>query len=137
MSALLGGIRRPEGALDPLVAAQTARSYPCLSSPSWTMLPTAAAAAEAEPEIAPNSALAPTLVTSRAPGSLPKIASTKSTSRLAMPPWFIRLPARTKKGMAVRLNLLMPTKVLWAAVNTDTSSDTICTMAARAEIPIA
>ena len=46
----------------------------------------AAAAAEAEPEIAPNSAFAPTLVTSSAPGSLPRMAITKSTRRFAMPP---------------------------------------------------
>ena len=45
-----------------------------------------AAAAEAEPEMAPNSALAPTLVTSRAPGILPSRAMTKSTRRLAMRP---------------------------------------------------
>ena len=48
--------------------------------------------------MAPNKALAPTFVTSSAPGSLPKMAMTKFTSRLAMPPWFIRLPAKMKKG---------------------------------------
>ena len=51
-----------------------------------TVVRKAAAAAEAEPEIAPNRALAPTLVTSSAPGSLPRMAMTKSTRRLAMPP---------------------------------------------------
>ncbi len=76
------------------------------------MLPTAAAAAEAEPEIAPNKAFAPAFVTKRAPGSFPKIAITKSTRRLAIPPWFIKLPAKMKKGIAVKLNLLIPTKVL-------------------------
>ena len=76
------------------------------------MLLSSAEAAEAETEMAPKRAFAPTFVTKRAPGSFPKMASTKSTRRLAMPPWFIRLPARMKKGMAVRLNLLMPTKVL-------------------------
>ena len=96
-----------------------------------------AAAAEAEPEIAPNSAFAPILVTSKAPGSLPRIAITKSTSRLATPPWFIRLPARIKKGIAVRLNLLIPTKVLCAPVNTATSSSTDIRIAASEETPIA
>ena len=100
------------------------------------MLPTAAAAAEAEPEMAPKRALAPALVTSRAPGSFPSRAMTKSTSRLAMPPWFIRFPARMKKGMAVRLKLLMPTKVRWAAVTTDTSRDMVGRMAVRAAMPM-
>ena len=84
------------------------------------MEPTAAAAAEAEPEMAPNRALVPMLVTSSAPGSLPRMAMTKSTRRLAMPPWFMMLPARMKNGIAVRLNLLMPTKVRCAAVSTAT-----------------
>ena len=135
--ALDGGIRSPDGALAPLVAAQTALSYPCFSSPSCTIVPTAAAAADAEPEMAPNSALAPTLVTRSAPGSFPNSASTKSTRRPAIPPWFIRFPASTKNGMAVRLNLLIPTKILCAAVSTDTSSGTVCRIAASEEIPMA
>ena len=61
---------------------------------------------------------------------------TKSTSRLAMPPWFIRLPARIKKGIAVRLNLLMPTKMRWAPVTTDTSRGTVCRMAMSEEMPM-
>ena len=101
------------------------------------MLPTAAAAADAEPEMAPNKAFAPTLATSRAPGSFPNNANTKSTSRRAMPPWFIKFPARMKKGMAVKVNLLIPTKVRWAAVRTDTSRGITGRMAAREEIPMA
>lgn len=53
-----------------------------------------------------------------------------------MPPWFIRFPARMKKGMAVRLKLLMPTKVRWAAVTTDTSRDMVGRMAVRAAMPM-
>ena len=41
---------------------------------------------DAEPEMAPNRALVPMLVTSSAPGILPRMAMTKSTRRLAMPP---------------------------------------------------
>ena len=94
------------------------------------------AAAEAEPEMAPNKALAPAFVTSSAPGSLPKMAMTKFTSRLAMPPWFIRLPAKMKKGMAVRLNLLMPTKMRWAPVTTEMSRGTVCKMVTREAMPM-
>ena len=86
INALDGGIRSPEGADAALVAAQTAGSYPCSSSPSRTMLPTAAAAAEAEPEIAPNNAFAPTFVTKREPGNFPRMANTKLTNRFAIPP---------------------------------------------------
>ena len=53
-----------------------------------------------------------------------------------MPPWFIRLPARIKKGIAVRLNLLMPTKIRCAPVTTDTSSETVCKIATRDAIPM-
>ena len=110
--AFEGGIKSPEGAEAAFVAAQTAGSYPASSSPSRTILPTAAAAAEAEPEIAPNNALVPTFVTRSAPGNLPRIANTKSTSLFAIPPWFIKLPARMKNGIAVKENLLIPTNVL-------------------------
>ena len=96
----------------------------------------AAAAAEAEPEIAPKSAFVPMFVTRRAPGSFPRIAITKSTNFLAIPPWFIKLPARMKKGIAVKLNLLIPTKVRCAAVTTDTSRSTVCRITANEEIPM-
>ena len=86
--------------------------------------------------MAPNKALAPTFVTSSAPGNLPKMAMTKFTSRLAMPPWFIRLPAKMKKGMAVRLNLLMPTKMRWAPVTTEMSRGTVCKMVTREAMPM-
>ena len=61
---------------------------------------------------------------------------TKLTRRLAMPPWFIRLPARIKKGMAVRLNLLMPTKMRWAPVTTEISRGTVCRMVNRDAMPM-
>ena len=53
-----------------------------------------------------------------------------------MPPWFIRLPARMKNGMAVRLNLLMPTKMRCAPVTTEISSGTVCKIATREEMPM-
>ena len=87
--------------------------------------------------MAPNRALAPTFVTIREPGTLPRMASTKFTSRLAMPPVFMRLPAITKKGMAVRERMLTPTKVRCAPVKTEMSKGMSCTMAARAEMPMA
>lgn len=38
--------------------------------------------------------------------------------------------------MAVRLNRLIPTKILWAAVTTAASAETVARMAAREEIPM-
>ena len=54
-----------------------------------------------------------------------------------MPPWFMMLPARMKNGIAVRLNLLMPTKVRWAAVSTATFRSMVETMAVSEETAMA
>ena len=43
----------------------------------------------------------------------------KSISLLAMPPVFIRPPARMKKGMASRAKESLPAMTFWAAVNAD------------------
>ncbi len=126
---LYGAIREQMDALD-------AKGIPYAITPGVSSFCGAAAAAEAEPEMAPNKALAPAFVTSSAPGSLPKMAMTKFTSRLAMPPWFIRLPARMKKGIAVRLNLLMPTKMRWAPVTTEMSRGTVCRIVTREAMPM-
>lgn len=133
---MLGGISSPAGALAAFVAADRALSYPISSSPSFTMEPTAAAAAEADPEIDPKSALAPALVTRSAPGSLPSIAITKFTSLFAIPPSFMRLPASIKNGIAVRVNELIPTNVRWAAVSTATFKSIVDNIVIIEAIPI-
>ena len=53
-----------------------------------------------------------------------------------MPPWFIRLPARMKNGIAVRLNLLMPTNMRCAPVTTETSSGTVWSMQMSEDMPM-
>ena len=47
------------------------------------------------------------------------------------------MPARMKNGIAVRLNLLMPTKVRWAAVSTATFRSMEERMAVSEETAIA
>ena len=109
---LLGGIRRPVGAVAMLAAAEKSLSYPSSSSMGPMMDPMAEAAAVPEPEIAPKSMLATALVWARAPGMLPVNSLAKLIRRMAMPPLFIMLPARMKKGMASRLKTEMPEKIL-------------------------
>ena len=109
---LLGGIRRPVGAVAMLAAAEKSLSYPSSSSMGPMMEPMAEAAAVPEPEMAPKSMLATALVWARAPGMLPVNSLAKLIRRMAMPPLFIMLPARMKKGMASRLKTEMPEKIL-------------------------
>jgi len=67
--------------------------------------PTAAALATAEPDTAPNSALATQVICASEPGNQPTTTLARSISRLAMPPVFIMLPARMKSGMATSVKL--------------------------------
>jgi AGCS family alanine or glycine:cation symporter len=113
--AVFGGAFQPDavfGGMFGTVLAQGVKRGLMSNEAGQGTITMPAAAADAEPEIAPNSAFAPTLVTSSAPGHFPRIAITKSTRRFAIPPRFIRFPAKIKNGIAVRLNLLIPTKVL-------------------------
>ena len=72
----------------------------------------AEAAAVPDPEIAPNSILARTLVSARAPGILPVSTFARLMMRTAIPPLFIIFPAKIKNGMASRLNTEIPEKIL-------------------------
>ncbi|MOA24824.1 hypothetical protein D3C78_1455200 [compost metagenome] len=56
--------------------------------------------------------------------------------RMAMPPLFIRLPARMKKGMASRAKESRPTKTRWAEVRMAPSNGRISAMARKEESPI-
>jgi len=108
MNVLLGGISIPDGAEATLTAAAHARSYF-----SWRILgvitvPMAAAEATAAPDTAPNMAFASTFVCASAAGAFPVSALAASMSRVAIPPLFIRTPARTKNGIASSGNELMP-----------------------------
>ena len=82
------------------------------------MEPIAEAAAVPEPEMAPKSIFATALVWANAPGILPVKSFAKLMRRMAIPPLFIRFPARIKKGMARRLNTEIPEKILCAPVST-------------------
>ncbi len=68
--------------------------------PAMTIEPTATTVAGLEPDTAANSMQARTEAMPSPPGRWPTQATAKSIMRLATPPVVIRLPARTKKGMA-------------------------------------
>ena len=65
--------------------------------------------------------LATALVCAREPGMLPVKIFAKLIRRMAIPPLFIRFPARMKNGIANRLNTEIPEKILCAPVSTATS----------------
>jgi len=99
-----------------LTAVPNFLSYPCSSSIGSKIPPIAAQAAVAEPDIAPNIILAKTFVCIREPGILPVNDCANATNFLAIPPWFIIFPARTKKGIAINVKLDIPENILWAPV---------------------
>ena len=66
--------------------------------------------------------LASTLQCANAPGSRPASTLAKLISRMAMPPWFMMLPARMKKGMASSVKLSSPEAICWATIKTDCST---------------
>ena len=73
------------------------------------MPPIAAAEATPEPLIEPNSILATTLVCAKGPGKKLLTNLAQLIKRIAIPPLFIKLPARIKNGMANRAKESSPT----------------------------
>gem|GEM_PF-5517063 len=100
------------------------------------MPPMAAAAAVPLPLMAPNSILATILVWAREPGRHPLISLAQLTSRMAMPPLFIMLPARIKKGMASSENEFTPVNIFWAQVTMPGPKGSMVIMASADDIPI-
>lgn len=99
------------------------------------MVPPMAAAAAPEPEMAPNSILATTLDWASAPGIRPAMTLATLTMRSAMPPLFMMLPARMKKGMAISEKELAPAKSRWALVAKETSAGSIHSVATALDRP--
>ena len=88
--------------------------------------PMAEAAATEEPDSAPNSMLPRMLACAMEPGILPTNSWAKLTRRLAIPPLFMMLPARMKRGTASREKdstpefiFCMVIKVIWSQDRVD------------------
>ena len=77
--------------------------------------PVAETSATAEPEIPPNIMLESTVTMPSPPSTRPTAAEAKSTIRSAMPPRCITSPAKTKKGIASKVKMLMPAVICWKA----------------------
>ena len=135
--ALLGGINIPVGADAMLTAAENSFEYPLSASIGPIVPPMAAAAAFPLPLIATKNMFARTLLSARAPGSLPHKASASLIILIAIPPLFIKLPARTKNGIARRGNEFKPVNIFCAQVTSATFVGRITTIAIAEDMPIA
>ena len=82
------------------------------------MEPMAEAAAVPEPEMEPKSIFATVFVWARDPGTPPVSSLARLIRRIAIPPLFIRLPARMKNGIASREKTEIPPKIRCAPVRT-------------------
>jgi hypothetical protein len=71
--------------------------------PAMTMEPMATTVAGLDPDTAANSMQASTEAMARPPGKWPTQATANKIMRRATPPVVMKLPARTKKGIASRV----------------------------------
>jgi len=121
INAVLGGITIPVGAEAILTAVANLRSYPSSTCCGISTPPIAVEAAIAELEIEPNNAFPKTFVWAKDPGIRPTNNIAKSTNFLAIPPWFIMIPEKTKNGMAINEKLLILPTIFCAELNAATS----------------
>ncbi|MPM25446.1 hypothetical protein SDC9_71940 [bioreactor metagenome] len=77
--------------------------------------------AGAEPERAAKNAHARIMANDMPPLMLPTIRLVKSTKRLEIPPWVIKFPAKTKKGMAIMLVVSIAAKSRWVMIPNERS----------------
>jgi hypothetical protein len=90
-----GGMITPSSPEEAVVAALKGRGYFCFSISGISIDPTAAAVAAEEPEIVAKSIEVSTTAAARPPRTQLSSAFATSTSRSAMPPCCISLPAST------------------------------------------
>ena len=77
------------------------------------MVPTAAAVAALEPEIAAKNAHVIMATIARPPEICPNKLLQRFTRRFEIPPALIRLPANTKNGIANNVKLPQPENIRW------------------------
>src|SRR6266481_352455 len=119
------GPRAPAPAVS---AAAKGASYPLRFMAGIITDPTAAVSADADPDTPEKNIALRTVTNPRPPGSQPTSAEAKSTSRRAVPPTSINVPARMNSGIASSRKTSMPTNRRCAnsvsAVNIDRSGMT-------------
>ena len=99
--------------------------------------PTLETAAAAEPEMEPNSIQVSVLTYDSPPGKRPTSALAKSISRRAIPPRPIRMPERTKNGIASREKELTPLTMRSATISSGAAIPPFANTAASDAAPIA
>src|SRR3990172_2343737 len=95
---MLGGMMmamQPEEVIKP---REKRSPYPSLSRAGYRIGPRAATAAALEPEMAPNTSAAATVVSAMPPGTRPRNAEIQAISRADMPPWPMTPPAKMNPG---------------------------------------
>jgi hypothetical protein len=107
-----GGMIGPTMAEEAETAAANAGSKPSRRIARISTVPSPAASAWATPDMPAKIRLATTFTCASPPRMCPTSAVAKVKMRAAMPPWFRRLPARTKSGMARSGKLSMPGAIL-------------------------
>ena len=133
INAVVGGISCPTGAVAILTAAANPSSYFCSFSSGSITPPIAVAAAIPEPEIEPNIAFPAMFVSAKDPGTFPRTNSARLINLLAIPPLFIKRPARIKNGTAIREKLSIPLTIFCAETNTPNPGVKNATIVTNAE----
>ena len=105
---MLGGMMGPMVEAAPTKAAEKDRGYPAFSMAGIRMVAVPVASATADPDMPAMIMLVTTVTWPSPPRMCPTRHWAKWTSRCVIPPVFIRLPARMKKGMARRVKLVVP-----------------------------
>jgi len=90
-----------------------------------------AVSATLEPDMAPKKVLAMMLTSDSPPRMKPTSTPAKATRRRAMPPSAMMAPAKTKNGIASRLNLLTPAASWIITASSGSSIHSAPTSAAR------
>src|SRR5690606_19291317 len=98
-----GGMMAPSSPDEAAIDAANERGYPFFSISGISTEPIAAVVAEEEPETVANNMEVSTATAPRPPRIHPTRALARRTSRRAIPPDCISVPARMKNGTAIRL----------------------------------
>jgi hypothetical protein len=104
---MLGGMTGPIVEAEEMIAVQNLRSKPLLVIPSNPTVPMAAASATAAPVIPAKIMALTTMTWPSPPLKCPTKFCANRNRRFVIPPAFMRLPVRMKKGMARRVKLVV------------------------------
>ncbi len=105
---MLGGMMGPMVDAAPTRAAEKARGYPAFSMAGIRTTPVPVASATADPDMPAMIMLVTTVTWPSPPRICPTRHWAKCTRRCVIPPVFMRLPARMKKGIASSVKLVVP-----------------------------